>query len=90
METEVFICECFSYEHQVKFWHDEEYGNFIHAYFHLVTYRGFFKRLWHGLKYAFGYTSRFGAWDQFIFSIDNESKLRDYLNNKQKQSNGQH
>lgn len=80
-ETEIFICACCSFEHQVKFWHDEEFGDSIHAYFHLTTNRNFFQRLWYGLKYAFGHTSNFGAWDQFIFSKEDEHKLTEYLIN---------
>jgi hypothetical protein len=85
-ETEVFICECYSMDHQCKFWHDtteyEDGTKFDELYFipHLTTHNSFWKRLWHGLKYAFGYTSRYGAWDEMLFSTEDQKKLRDYLN----------
>lgn len=78
----ILICDCHSFEHQAIFWQEPEYGNNLHIYIHLITYRNFFRRLWFGLKYAFGYKSRFSAWDQFIFNDENEKILRDYLNNK--------
>lgn len=85
-ETEVFICECHSMEHQCKFWHDrtelEDGRAWDEVYFipHLTTYTSFWKRLWYGLKYAFGYKSRFGAWDEMMFKPKDIKKLRDYLN----------
>lgn len=78
--SELFlICDCSSFEHQAIFWKEKDFGNQLYVYFHLITYENFFKRLWYGLKYAFGYRSKFGAWDQFIFNPENEKKLLDYL-----------
>ena len=81
MEEDCFIlCACYSTEHQAFFWHDTS-GNppELYVHFHLITHRGFFKRLWYGLKYAFGYKCRFGAWDEFLFNEENENKLYNYL-----------
>ena len=77
MEKEIFICQCCSLEHQLIFYKDEYE---VFCYPHLITYRGFWKRLWHGLKYAFGHKSRFGAFDQFIFEPDDLIKLKQFLN----------
>jgi len=78
MERQIMICECNSLEHQVIFWYDDRYGC-LHCEPHLTTYRNFFKRLWCGLKYAFGYKSRYGDWDEIIFKNDDLVKLRIYL-----------
>jgi hypothetical protein len=76
----LLICACHSFDHQVFFWHENEFNdNALYAYFHLTTHKNFFQRLWTGLKYAFGYRSRFGAWDEFIFSEAEEKKLLEYL-----------
>lgn len=80
---EIFICSCASLEHQIMFWHDKEY-DYLHACPHLVTYRGFFKRLWYGLRYAFGYKSRYGAWDELIFDKTDEEELLRFLQSRQK------
>jgi len=79
MDDELFLlCSCYSYEHQLFLWWDEDEKS-LYAHFHLATYRGFWGRLWHGIKYAFGYKSRFGAWDQFIFDKKNLEKLNEFL-----------
>ncbi len=79
----IIICACSSYDHQAIFWHDEEFGDDqLYVYFHLTTYKGFFKRLWVGIRYAFGHTSRFGEWDQFIFDNESEKTLKNYLDEK--------
>jgi hypothetical protein len=80
---EIFVCSCHSLEHQMAFWHDEDdkYSD-LYTEVHLITYYGFFRRLWYGLKYAFGYKSRFGAWDEFLFNKDSEQKLYNYLKEK--------
>jgi len=35
--------------------------------------------LWYGLKYAFGYRSRYGAWDEMMFKPEDLLKLREHL-----------
>jgi len=76
-----FICDCHSFEHQLIFWWCEE-DKVLYVHTHLITYRGFFKRLWVALKYAFRYKSRFGAWDELIFTEESLKKLQEFLNSK--------
>ena len=78
---EMFVCSCASLEHQMMFWYDEE-EKILYTEVHLVTVHGFFRRLWYGLKYAFGYKCRFGAWDEFLFDRESEQKLYNYLKEK--------
>ena len=57
---EVFVCDCHSMDHQLRFWHGKEEYNGkefdeLRVTVHLTTHDNFFKRLWAGLKYAFGY-----------------------------------
>ena len=63
------------------FWRDDD-DKLLYTEVHLRTYHNFFKRLWYGLKYAFGYKSRFGAWDEFLFDKENEEELLEFLKNK--------
>lgn len=76
---DLFVCSCSSLEHQMYFWYDEDY-KILYTEVHLVTYDNFFKRLWYGLKYAFGYKCRFGAWDEFLFEKEEQDKLLKMLN----------
>lgn len=78
---EIFVCSCGSLEHQMMFWYDEE-EKLLYTEVHLRTWHNFFRRLWYGLKYAFGYKSRFGAWDEFLFDKVNEQQLYNYLKEK--------
>jgi hypothetical protein len=74
----ILICSCHSFEHMVHFWWCEE-DKVMYVHTHLTTYRNFFKRLWVGLRYAFGYKSRFGEWDSCIFDDRQLKALRDFI-----------
>ena len=79
IERKIFICDCHSLEHLVAFWYDID-DKVLYIEPRLVTHRNFFKRLWVGVKYVFGYKSRFGEFDEFILGIDSQKELRDILN----------
>jgi len=79
MDRTVMICKCHSLEHQVVFWYDEEW-NELYCEPHLTTNESFFKRLWRGLRYAFGYKSQYGDWDSVTFKNEDLILLRDHLN----------
>lgn len=79
MEREIIVCSCHSLEHQIAFHYDSE-EKLLYLYPHLVTRRGFFGRLLYGLKYAFGYKSRFGAWDEIIIDQEDQQKLIESIN----------
>jgi hypothetical protein len=79
MKNEIFICDCYSPEHQIIFATDifEENEQIEGIFFqvHLTTCDNFFKRLWKGLKFAFGHKSKYGEWDMFIFNRDDIDEL---------------
>lgn len=81
LERIIFICECHSLEHQLTFWYDTEY-NELYCEPHLVTYRNFLKRIYVGIRYIFGYKSRYGEWDSLIFKQNDVDKLRQFLDEK--------
>ena len=75
METrDTFICDCHSLEHQYSFWYDDE-DNILYVEPFLTTDTNFFKRLWYGLKYAFGYKSQYGSFDEFVVKKEDAEKL---------------
>lgn len=83
MDEKILICACHSFDHQIFLWSEKEFNdNTLYLYIHLTTHKNFFQRLWAGLKYAFGYRSRFGAWDEFIFTPESEKELYTYLKSK--------
>lgn len=75
---EIFICECSSSEHQIIMKYDKD-DNCIYCDIHLSNYN-FLGRLKNGIKYIFGYKSRFGAWDQFIITDNHTNRLMQLLN----------
>ena len=79
-EREIFVCDCHSLEHIVAFWYDEE-GNELYIYPKLTTYRNIFKRIWVAIKYVFGYTSRYGEFDEVIIPQSKHDKLIKILTN---------
>ena len=77
----LLLCECSSAEHQlIVRWDKDDKEVFISV--HLADCKGFWKRLWHGLKYAFGYKCCYGAFDEVILrkeDADNLQKVVDQL-----------
>lgn len=78
MKNKVIFCECFSPEHQVIFIHDKE-DKCVYMETHLVTYKSFWKRLWIGIKYTFGYKCRFGNFDSIVLGSEQIKELEDLI-----------
>lgn len=83
-ETGIIICECFSMEHQMVLINPNDGDNEIFVQVHLATHRNFFKRILVAIKYVFGYKSRFGAWDEFIWGPEQTKQLETFLANRSK------
>lgn len=78
MERKILICDCHNLEHQVSFWYDQD-DDSLYIEPHLVTHRNFLKRLYIGIKYAFGYKSRYGEFDEIVLSPESQKELMQYL-----------
>jgi hypothetical protein len=50
----------------------------VYVHVHLVR-RSFWYRLKYGLKYIFGYKSRYGAWDEFILDNSHVKETNGYV-----------
>ena len=63
---EIILCECSNPEHMMLFSTVEgDDENEVFVTFHLVS-GNFWQRLKHGIKYIFGYTSKYGDFDELI------------------------
>lgn len=71
---ELFLCQCGSPDHVFYVEYDEEWGQ-VYLYAHLRK-KSFWKRLKHGIKYIFGYQSRYGAFDEVILRQEDLHKLQ--------------
>lgn len=85
MKTEVFECECFSDEHQFNFILDKaDDDSQLYLSAHLRSWESWWKRAWTGIKYTFGFTSKYGAWDCVILKQKDAERLskllEEYLN----------
>lgn len=82
MEPCLVICDCHSVDHQLIFQFDTEDDRaLVYIDVHL-TKRPFFSRVGYGLKYIFGYQSRYGAFDEFIIGskdVKKFEKIVEYL-----------
>lgn len=77
-----YICSCASSEHQICFFSDDDPKiPEIYLEVRLNEYY-FFKRLKIAFKYIFGYKSKYGSFDTFIFDNRDIEELYGYLRNK--------
>jgi hypothetical protein len=76
-QEELLICECHSTDHQLIFLYDDDPAwDRVYVHVHLSPERGFWKRLWFGLKYAFGYRSKYGDFDEMVLNPDDAVKIQ--------------
>ena len=81
-DTLIQICDCHSFNHQAIYWYDED-ENVLYVHIHLV-HQSFWGRLKYAIKYLFGYTSNYGAWDELIFGKRNLEELYAFLKQYEK------
>lgn len=81
-ESLLIRCDCHSLDHLAEFslfTYDND-NPALYLTVHLNSWQGVFRRLWVGFKYAFGYKSRYGNWDEMIINVDQAKKIRNVCN----------
>jgi hypothetical protein len=74
-------CSCSSFEHTIRFILDE-YEDSCDLYLEVpLMPRPFFKRLWHGIKYIFGYHCKYGMYDCTMLDKEKCQQIIDLLEN---------
>jgi hypothetical protein len=76
-EKKLVVCNCGNVEHQFILAVDEEF-DIVYLEIHL-TKKNFFNRLKHGLKYIFGYQSKYGAFDEIILDKECVEELQKWF-----------
>ena len=77
---ELIVCDCADPEHQIIFRGDRSDGvSWVFMTVHLCKLP-FFKRLWHGLKYIFGYRCKYGDFDELVLSSKHIKALENVVN----------
>ena len=65
IEREYYECHCYSPEHTLQFWLDEDEPAMLYAYVFL-NQDPWWKRIWNAVRYICGYKCRFGHYDEFL------------------------
>lgn len=77
MEESIFICGCNNVEHQLLFrYFKNDKPQTVYMSVHLITEKNIFKRIYLAIKYIFGYKSKYGHFDEFIFKHKDKNKLQ--------------
>jgi len=76
-QNQFLVCACNNTEHQIVFMYDVYYPG-VYMQVHLVK-KPFWQRLIYGIKYIFGRTSQYGAFDEFVFHPDHSNQLLEVL-----------
>jgi len=80
MENLFLVCRCSSDEHIVRFMlFDDPKDKELFVTVHLSTHKGFFGRLWAGIKHAFGHRCKYGDWDEIQLTVEDAKKLSGML-----------
>jgi len=80
MKKNYIECQCGTPEHTLRFvWEEGTDWPEMYVEVCLVQYYGFFKRLWYGLKYIFGYKSKYGYghFDETLLGYHQVKELKD-------------
>ena len=80
----LLMCECSSCEHQMVIRWDESDSE-VYVNVHLVTWKGFWRRLLDGIRYVFGHRSVYGEFDEIILRKEDAEGLQrvvDHLKQK--------
>lgn len=79
----LFLCSCGDVADQIimNYWTDYETDDYpcVYVSFHLNTLP-FFKRLWLGIKYIFGYKSKYGDFSELILRPKDYTKMQEVAN----------
>lgn len=86
-KNELFVCECSNVEHQLIFtYFDDETNGDVYMSVHLIPESNIWKRIKNAIKYIFGYRSKYGDFDEFIFRSKDSEKLQSIINYLKKSS----
>ena len=75
----LLLCDCSSAEHQlIVSWDNDDKEVYVRV--HLSKRHGFWRRIWHAVKYVLGYKCRYGAFDEVILRKEDANNLQKVVN----------
>ena len=80
MERQVIDCACSSDEHIILFSKNEDEDGYkcVYLSYHLQN-DYWYKRIWKGIKYIFGFKSKYGDFGEVIIDKDNIDKFKEIV-----------
>lgn len=80
-ESALLVCKCNTNEHSIElsYFNDEIDRYDLYVQFRLNA-RGFWNRLWTGIRYIFGYKSRYGDFGEMIIDVRDAQEIVRFLN----------
>jgi len=82
LKQQLFVCDCGDVSHQfIVSWYKDnvDWNDELYIQVHLNQSMGFWKRLWHGIKYIFGFKCRFGSFDEVLLKPKEVERLQKAL-----------
>jgi len=79
------VCDCYSPEHTLRYMWDPDHRRLYTEVY--LRPKVWYKRLWVGLKYIFGYTSMHGHWDCTLMDEDSMGQLYLFMQHKLMETN---
>jgi hypothetical protein len=76
-QNNYLLCSCKNKEHKVLFFYNV-YNPGVYMQVHLVR-KPLLQRLVYAIKYVFGYRSKHGAFDEFVFHPDHSKQLLEVI-----------
>ena len=88
MKEEYFSCLCHSDEHTIRFtYFEDQFDDIEDAEIYLSVFLNeysFFKRLWLGIKYIFGYKCRYGHFGCWSLKPNDAKRLKELIEKLEK------
>ena len=73
----VILCTCMCPEHNIIYIKDPDDSE-VWLHF-MLTKQAWYKRIWLGIKYIFGYQSRYGMYGEMLITEANVDRLEDII-----------
>lgn len=77
-DKEYFECDCGDMDHIMRMFFEKDEVGMMYVSVHLRQ-KTFGWRLWHAIKYMFGYRSRYGDFDEFVWGRKEATRFRNML-----------
>jgi len=77
-DKEFFECDCGDMDHTLRMFYCRDETDMMYVSIHLRQ-KPWHWRLWHAIKYVFGYRSRYGDFDEFVWGRAEATKFRNMI-----------